>query len=270
MKKASSSSVISTFIVCFIFWLLITGQLSAIFKGQVSLEVLIAGVLVCLLAALFSARFFIHEKAFWLCQPARLGNFLLYCIVIFPIELVKANVDVAIKALTPGLKIEPGIVKVPVSLKSEYGQAFLANSITLTPGTITMDIAEDLEETEPAATEAGAAIAKAESAPAAAPGTAAPAATPGSAAPAATTASAATLAATPGSAAPAAITAAKAEAAAPDANAAAPAADTAAAPTSAGRTYFYIHWLDVKTKDHEEAGEMIKGTMENYLRRVWE
>ena len=245
MKKASTSSVISTFIVCFIFWLLITGQLSAIFKGQVSLEVLIAGVLVCLLAALFSARFFIHEKAFWLCQPAHLGNFLLYCFVIFPIELVKANVDVAIKALSPGMKIEPGIVKVPVSLKSEYGQAFLANSITLTPGTITMDIAEDLEETEPAATE----VAATETA-------ASPAAPAAATAEAATTASAATLAATP-------------EAAAPDANAAAPAADTAATP-AAGRTYFYIHWLDVKTKDHEEAGEMIKGTMEKYLRRVWE
>ena len=240
MKKASTSSVISTFIVCFIFWLLITGQLSAIFKGQISLEVLIAGVIVCLVTALFSARFLIHEKAFWLCQPARLGNFLLYCIVIFPIELVKANVDVAIKALSPGMKIEPGIVKVPVSLKSEYGQAFLANSITLTPGTITMDIAEDLEETEPAA-EAAASPA----APAAATAEAAPAATTATAA---TSAPAATLAATP-------------EAAAPDANAAAPAA---------GRTYFYIHWLDVKTKDHEEAGEMIKGTMEKYLRRVWE
>ena len=240
MKKASTSSVISTFIVCFIFWLLITGQLSAIFKGQVSLEVLIAGVLVCLLAALFSARFFIHEKAFWLCQPARLGNFLLYCIVIFPIELVKANVDVAIKALTPGLKIEPGIVKVPVSLKSEYGLAFLANSITLTPGTITLDIAEDMEEVEPAATEATAATATAASA----------------------------TAATAKAAVPDTVGAAPAEAPAPAAPAAA--AGETAAPAPVGRTYFYIHWLDVKTKDHEEAGEMIKGTMENYLRRVWE
>jgi multicomponent Na+:H+ antiporter subunit E len=38
--------------------------------------------------------------------------------------------------------VNPGIVKVPVNLKGDYAQAMLANSITLTPGTITMDIAE--------------------------------------------------------------------------------------------------------------------------------
>ena len=41
------------------------------------------------------------------------------------------------------LPVNPGIVKVPSKMKGEYGQAMLANSITLTPGTITMDVAED-------------------------------------------------------------------------------------------------------------------------------
>ena len=39
--------------------------------------------------------------------------------------------------------INPGIVKIPTDMKSDYGIAALANSITLTPGTITMDFAEE-------------------------------------------------------------------------------------------------------------------------------
>ena len=60
-------------------------------------------------------------------------------------ELLKANWDVARRALSPALPINPGIVKIPVELESDYGLMALANSITLTPGTITMDIADDEE-----------------------------------------------------------------------------------------------------------------------------
>ena len=145
MKKASSMAVLSTCLVCYIFWLVITGQIISIFQGAPSAQVLIAGLVVSFLVALFSARFFIHEKPFYLLT--KLPTYLTYCFVIFPIELWKANVDVAMRALSPQLPINPGIVKVPSNLKSEYGQAMLANSITLTPGTITMDITEEEGQT---------------------------------------------------------------------------------------------------------------------------
>ena len=35
-----------------------------------------------------------------------------------------------------------------------------------------------------------------------------------------------------------------------------------------GQTYYYVHWIDV-TADGEEAGNIIKGTMEKWLRRIW-
>ena len=118
--------------------------------------------------ALFSARFFIHEKAFWLCNPAKFFSGLFYWLCIFPVELVKANVDMAKRCFGGCKKINPGIVKVPVDLKSDYGQAALANSITLTPGTITMDITEEegqtyyyihwIDVTAPSGKEAGDAI----------------------------------------------------------------------------------------------------------------
>jgi len=63
-----------------------------------------------------------------------------YYIPIFIWECFKANVDVAYRVAHPNLPIKPGIVKVKTILKSNSGLTFLANSITLTPGTLTVDV----------------------------------------------------------------------------------------------------------------------------------
>jgi len=143
LKKASFSAILSTAIVCYFFWLLITGQVVSVFTGEADVMILAAGAVVSLGTALFSARFFIHKRAFHLWHPVRLLKVLWYAAAVFPWELIKANVDVARRALSPKLPVNPGIVKVPVKVESEYGRFMLANSITLTPGTITMDAAEE-------------------------------------------------------------------------------------------------------------------------------
>jgi len=53
--------------------------------------------------------------------------------------LVLSNLDVAFRVLHPRLPIKPGIVKVKTKLKTPLGRLLLANSITLTPGTITVE-----------------------------------------------------------------------------------------------------------------------------------
>ena len=58
-------------------------------------------------------------------------------------ELIKSNFDVALRVLKPSLPINPGIVEVKTRLKSDIGKMLLANSITLTPGTLTVDIHGD-------------------------------------------------------------------------------------------------------------------------------
>ena len=58
-------------------------------------------------------------------------------------ELVKANIDVAVRVLNPSLPIRPGIVEVTTGMKSQLGKLILANSITLTPGTLTLDVRDD-------------------------------------------------------------------------------------------------------------------------------
>lgn len=60
-------------------------------------------------------------------------------VFVFLAELLKANIDVAFRVLRPELPIRPGIVRVRTNLQSRLGRMLLANSITLTPGTITVD-----------------------------------------------------------------------------------------------------------------------------------
>ena len=143
MKKFSFPAVLSTALLCFLFWMFITGQLADIFRNAASWQALVAGGIVSILVGLFSARFFVHEQAFYLWHPGRLLTLLFYCIIIFPIELIKANLNMAFRALSPKKPVNPGIVKIPTALQSEYGLSMLANSITLTPGTITMDVVEE-------------------------------------------------------------------------------------------------------------------------------
>lgn len=55
-------------------------------------------------------------------------------------EIVKSNIAVAKVVLSPKLAIQPRLIRVPSSQRGEVGQAIFANSITLTPGTITLDL----------------------------------------------------------------------------------------------------------------------------------
>ncbi|MEJ2610043.1 MAG: Na+/H+ antiporter subunit E [Candidatus Thiodiazotropha sp.] len=58
-------------------------------------------------------------------------------------ELIKSNLRLAAIVLSPSLPVKPGIVKVRTSLKSPMGRLLLANSITLTPGTLTVELREE-------------------------------------------------------------------------------------------------------------------------------
>jgi len=58
-------------------------------------------------------------------------------------NVVKANVEVAWRVLHPAMPIRPGIVRVKTSLRSAAARTALGNSITLCPGTLTVDIEDD-------------------------------------------------------------------------------------------------------------------------------
>ncbi|HIC95967.1 TPA: hypothetical protein EYP12_04975 [Candidatus Bipolaricaulota bacterium] len=66
----------------------------------------------------------------------------LYYILILIYHIIAANLDVAYRVLHPEMPIKPGIVKVRTALKNEIAKTILANSITLTPGTLSVDLSD--------------------------------------------------------------------------------------------------------------------------------
>jgi len=61
----------------------------------------------------------------------------------FLYELIKANVHVAYDVITPTFYMTPGIVRVPLDAKTDFEITLLANLISLTPGTLSLDVSED-------------------------------------------------------------------------------------------------------------------------------
>lgn len=118
------------FIVCFILWLLLTWTLNW--------QHILVGVVVAFLVALLFGNISVKEPKKCL-QIKRWGWFLCY-LPLFIWECIKANLDVAYRVLHPKMPIKPGIVKVKTTLKSEVARTMLANSITMTPGTLSVDI----------------------------------------------------------------------------------------------------------------------------------
>ncbi len=94
-----------------------------------------------LLAALLAGEMFVR-RPYALKDPLRYAYFALY-LPLFVWECVKGNIHVARLICHPDLPINPGIVKVRTRLKSETGLALLDCSITLTPGTMTVDTDPD-------------------------------------------------------------------------------------------------------------------------------
>ena len=64
-------------------------------------------------------------------------------LLVFTKELLAANVDVAYRVLSPSLPIDPDVVAIPLRVESDAAITTIANSITLTPGTLTMDYDEE-------------------------------------------------------------------------------------------------------------------------------
>ena len=121
------------FILSFIFWLLLTFNLA--------LANIIVGLAASLITTLFFAKYF-FSGVIKIIQPKRYLWLIIY-LFIFLWECIKANFDVAYRVLHPAMPIRPGIVKVKTTLKSDFARTMLANSITMTPGTITVDIIDD-------------------------------------------------------------------------------------------------------------------------------
>ena len=125
--KENGFGILFTFCVMAAFWILLSGIFDAFH--------LISGLVCCAIVAVISHDLLVNGKREkWLLKSLRL-------IMYIPWELwqiVLANIDVAYRVLHPKMPIDPLIIEFETNLRGELSLLTLANSITLTPGTITI------------------------------------------------------------------------------------------------------------------------------------
>ena len=156
----------------YLFWIVL--------NQKITLEIALIGIVVVAAVFAFMCRAMSYSFRLELCVYRLVPLGILFALRLVW-EVIKSNFVVARLVLKHHKNNKPYIVHVKVPLEHRVLRTLYANSITLTPGTITMDVAEDEE----------------------------------------------------------------------------------------GKHYYYIHWIDVTETDREKAGEIIKGTMEKWIGRIW-
>ena len=116
-----------TVILTYIFWILLTFSFS--------IENLVMGLFVALVVSFISSRFLFSEVHAKILNPIRWARFISYIFVWIYYAIV-AHLDVMYRIVTG--RINPVVVKLPTKMKTDIGKTLLANSITLTPGTVTL------------------------------------------------------------------------------------------------------------------------------------
>ncbi len=123
---------VSLTVVLYLVWLLLSGKFEPLLLGF--------GLVSCLGVVAIAHRMDVIDREG---HPIHLGwkapGYWLWLAV----QIVKANLDVARRILDPKLPISPTVITVKTSQKSELGQVIYANSITLTPGTVSMLVQRD-------------------------------------------------------------------------------------------------------------------------------
>ena len=123
---------LATFVVLFLVYL----SLAGITVDEVILGSIVSAILTVILVK------YVNFKIDYL-LPIRLVKFVFIYIPVFIWKLLLANFDIARRVLSPKIPLNPGIVKIKTELPGDFGKLTLANSITLTPGTLSIDVEDD-------------------------------------------------------------------------------------------------------------------------------
>lgn len=123
------------YLLLFALWLLL--------NGKITLEIVLFGLGIVAILALVCCALFGYTPKKELRLYKKLPLFLAYLCVLFW-EVLKANLTMLGIIISAKKKIRPALVTIRVPLKSEFARYMLANSITLTPGTITVETDADV------------------------------------------------------------------------------------------------------------------------------
>ena len=123
-------------ILLFILWV--------IFNGRITVEIAVIGVIISLAVTIFCKKFFYQEKRNT--KHIIQEDFMTVAYIgVLVVEIIKANIAVLTIMLSNKIEIEPYFCHFKTDLKNPIHRILLANSITLTPGTITVELSEDGE-----------------------------------------------------------------------------------------------------------------------------
>ena len=116
-------------------------SLWVIFNGRVSFEIIIVGAFLSILLDIFVKKILgiKFSGATFIKFIKLLPDAFIYAIVLL-IEITRANLSITKLVLAPEIEVEPCLVKFNTPLKTSAARVALANSITLTPGTITVSL----------------------------------------------------------------------------------------------------------------------------------
>lgn len=132
MRIKTVTHTISLGLAMYALWLLLSGHYTPLLLGF--------GVASCVLIVIIAGRLDVidHEAV-----PLQLSFGWFFYIAWLGKEITKSSWEVARIVIDPKLPISPTMLWVPASQKTEVGKVIYANSITLTPGTVTVEIEHD-------------------------------------------------------------------------------------------------------------------------------
>ena len=123
---------VATFLVLFASYILLAG----FYVQELILGAIVSIILTIILAKLVN---YTIDYRF----PVKLLVFIFAYLPVFIWKLILSNIDVARRVLSPKIPLNPGFVKIKTDLKGDFAKLALANSITLTPGTLSVDIKDE-------------------------------------------------------------------------------------------------------------------------------
>ena len=121
-----------------LFWTLLLFTMWLVLTSNFQVANILIGLGINFSISLLYTKMFKHEKV----EGFNLFYFFIYLLVLLK-NLIVSNLQIAKRVLSRDMHLAPAIVAVKTELKSDWKKLLLANSITLTPGTLTLDIKED-------------------------------------------------------------------------------------------------------------------------------
>lgn len=132
MKKRNGALIL--FVSLILFWFILS--------SKIDLTIAIIGFLASCLVVFYNYDLIFNDQEVTKLTFRSVKRFFILAFVLL-LNIIKSNIEVALIVLNPKMPINPGFEKIENPLKKELNQALYANAITLTPGTLSVDVTKD-------------------------------------------------------------------------------------------------------------------------------